>query len=131
MRALLPRAASLLRVAAAAGPASRPPCPALHCLRDAVCGGKLLVLEDLEVPSHKAKNIVNYISQMDNTEKVMLVDGGDIDKKLKLATQNLHYVNVLPSIGLKVYSILQHDTLIMTRDVVHRIVERMHTPINR
>ncbi|GJM95654.1 hypothetical protein PR202_ga12422 [Eleusine coracana subsp. coracana] len=90
--------------------------------------GKLLVYEDLEVPSHKTKNIVNYISQMDGTKKVLLVDGGDIDKKLKLATQNLHYVNVLPSIGLNVYSILQHDTLVMTRDAVNRIVERMHTP---
>lgn len=57
-----------------------------------------MVFEDLEVPSHKTKNIVNYIRQMDDTKKVLLVDGGDIDKKLKLATQNLHYVNVLPSI---------------------------------
>uniref|UniRef100_A0A0E0BSV5 Large ribosomal subunit protein uL4m n=1 Tax=Oryza glumipatula TaxID=40148 RepID=A0A0E0BSV5_9ORYZ len=93
--------------------------------------GKLLVFEDLEVPSHKTKNVVSYISQMEDTKKVLLVDGGDIDKKLKLATQNLHYVNVLPSIGLNVYSILQHDTLVMTRDAVNRIVERMHTPINR
>ncbi|KAG8090247.1 hypothetical protein GUJ93_ZPchr0011g27283 [Zizania palustris] len=60
--------------------------------------GKLLIFEDLEVPSHKTKNIVQYIRQMDDTKKVLLVDGGDIDKKLKLATQNLHYVNVLPSI---------------------------------
>jgi large subunit ribosomal protein L4 len=102
---------------------------------------------------------------MDDTKKVLLVDGGDIDKKLKLATQNLHYVNVLPSIvssvisvlevcliklsvlclvyfwlkdhsafmkqGLNVYSILQHDTLVMSRAAINRIVERMHTPINR
>ncbi|KAF8673577.1 hypothetical protein HU200_048664 [Digitaria exilis] len=93
--------------------------------------GKLLVFEDLEVPSHKTKNIVQYIKQMDDTKKVLLVDGGDIDKKLKLATQNLHYVNILPSIGLNVYSILQHDTLVMTRAAINRIVERMHTPINR
>ncbi|THU52120.1 hypothetical protein C4D60_Mb10t00660 [Musa balbisiana] len=33
--------------------------------------------------------------------------------------------------GLNVYSILLHDTLVMTRDAVSRIVERMHTPINR
>ncbi|KAJ1265373.1 hypothetical protein BS78_08G072000, partial [Paspalum vaginatum] len=89
---------------------------------------KLLVFEDLDVPSHKTKNIVNYITQMEGTKKVLLIDGGDIDKKLKLATQNLHYVNVLPSIGLNVYSILQHDTLVMTRDAVNRIIERMHTP---
>ncbi|CAN6447871.1 unnamed protein product [Victoria cruziana] len=93
--------------------------------------GKLLVFEDLEIPSHKTKNIVNYVSQMDNAKKVLLVDGGPIDEKLKLATQNLHYVNVLPSIGLNVYSILQHDTLVMSRDAVNRIVNRMHSPINR
>lgn len=33
--------------------------------------------------------------------------------------------------GLNVYSIFLHDTLVMSRDAVNRIVERMHTPINR
>lgn len=93
--------------------------------------GKLLVFDDMEVPSHKTKNIVNWANQMENSKKFLLVDGGLIDDKLKLATQNLHYVNVLPSVGLNVYSILLHDTLIMSRDAVNRIVERMHTPINR
>ncbi|KDP20700.1 hypothetical protein JCGZ_21171 [Jatropha curcas] len=93
--------------------------------------GKLLVFEDLEVPTHKTKNIVNCVKQMEDTKKLLVVDGGPINEKLKLATQNLHYVNVLPSIGLNVYSILLHDTLVMSRDAVNRIVERMHTPINR
>ncbi|XP_073053000.1 uncharacterized protein [Primulina eburnea] len=93
--------------------------------------GKLMVFEDLEVPSHKTKNIVNYVHQMENVKKLLLVDGGPINEKLKLGTQNLHYVNVLPSIGLNVYSILLHDTLVMSRDAINKIVERMHTPINR
>ncbi|PKA59008.1 50S ribosomal protein L4, chloroplastic [Apostasia shenzhenica] len=93
--------------------------------------GKLLVYEDFSVPNHKTKNIVNHVSLLENTKKVLLVDGGVIDDNLKLATRNLHYVNVLPSIGLNVYGILQHDTLVMTRDAVDRIVTRMHTPINR
>ncbi|KAK9089747.1 hypothetical protein Scep_028829 [Stephania cephalantha] len=89
-------------------------------------GPQLMIFDDLGLPSHKTKNIVNYVSQMENTKKVLLVDGGPIDEKLKLATQNVHYVN-----GLNVYSILLHDTLVMSRDAVNRIVERMHTPINR
>ncbi|KAK6773111.1 hypothetical protein RDI58_028349 [Solanum bulbocastanum] len=111
--------------------------------------GNLLVFEDLEIPSHKTKNIVNYFNQLENTKKLLVVDGGPISEKLKLATQNVHYVNVLPSIedpvhgsfvkmtsiflilGLNVYSILLHDTLVMSRDAVNKIVERMHTPINR
>ncbi|XP_027148605.1 uncharacterized protein LOC113749137 [Coffea eugenioides] len=93
--------------------------------------GKLMVFEDLEIPSHKTKNIVSYYNLMVDTKKLLLVDGDAINEKLKLATQNIHYVNVLPSIGLNVYSILLHDTLVMSRDAINRIVERMHTPINR
>ena len=59
---------------------------------------QLIIFEDLEVSTHKTKNLVNYVAQMENTKKVLLVDGGPINEKLKLATQNLHYVNVLPSI---------------------------------
>jgi len=44
---------------------------------------------------------------MDDSKKVLLVDGDDIDKKLKLATQNLHYVNVLPSIVSLIISLLE------------------------
>jgi len=48
---------------------------------------------------------VQYIGQMDDTKKVLLVDGGDINKILKLATQN--YVNVLPSIVSSMISVLE------------------------
>ncbi|KMT05649.1 hypothetical protein BVRB_7g167840 [Beta vulgaris subsp. vulgaris] len=93
--------------------------------------GKLLVFDDLTVPTHKTKNIVNWVDEMEDSKKLLLVDDGPISEKLKLATQNLHYVNVLPSVGLNVYSILLHDTLVMSRGAVNRIVERMHTPISR
>nr|GMD57668.1 50S ribosomal protein L4-like [Ipomoea batatas] len=96
-----------------------------------LCNLQLMVFEDMELPTHKTKNIVSYAQKMENAKKVLLVDGGPINENLKLATQNIHYVNVLPSIGLNVYSILLHDTLVMSRDAVNRIVERMHTPINR
>lgn len=57
-----------------------------------------MVFEDLEVPSHKTKNIVNYFKQLVDTKKLLLVDEDTINEKLRLATQNIHYVNVLPSI---------------------------------
>lgn len=59
---------------------------------------QLIVFDDLSVPTHKTKYMANYVAQMEDTKKVLLVNGGPIDEKLKLATQNLHYVNVLPSI---------------------------------
>jgi ribosomal protein L4 len=59
---------------------------------------QLLVFEDLEVPTHKTKNFLNYFKQLEDTKKLLIVDGGPINEKLKLATQNLHYVNLLPAI---------------------------------
>lgn len=50
------------------------------------------------MPSHKTKYVVTAVSQMEDAKKVLLVGGGPIDSNLKLATQNIHYVNVLPSI---------------------------------
>ncbi|KAK2392190.1 50S ribosomal protein L4, chloroplastic [Trifolium repens] len=87
--------------------------------------GKLLVFEDLEVPTHKTKNFLNYFKQLEDTKKLLIVDGGPINEKLKLATQNLHYVNLLPAIGLNVYSILLHDTLVMSKEAVNSIVGRI------
>ncbi|KAL9261621.1 Large ribosomal subunit protein uL4-like protein [Drosera capensis] len=68
---------------------------------------------------------------MNESTKLLLVDGGPIEENLKRATQNLRYVNVLPSIGLNVYSILLHDTLVMSRHAVNWMVEQMHTPISQ
>ncbi|XP_038984378.1 LOW QUALITY PROTEIN: 50S ribosomal protein L4-like [Phoenix dactylifera] len=74
--------------------------------------GKLLVFEDLAVPSHKTKNIKRT-------------------RTIKPYWNELNGYDKISNLGLNVYSILQHDTLVMTRDAVSRIVERMHTPINR
>ncbi|KMZ72677.1 50S ribosomal protein L4 [Zostera marina] len=92
--------------------------------------GKLIVFENFDIATHKTKHIASCMSQMDDVKKVLLVDDDSINEKLKMATKNLHYVNVLPSIGLNLYDILRHDTLVMTKADVDKIVERMHTPIN-
>lgn len=57
-----------------------------------------MIFDDLEVPTHKTKNIVHWVNGLDDSKKLLLVDDGVINEKLKLATQNIHYVNVLPSI---------------------------------
>jgi len=65
-------------------------------------------------------------------KKVLFVDDAEeINAPLCQATGNLHYANVIPAKGLNVYSILQHDTLIMTVSAIRSIERRLHTPINR
>ncbi|KAF5474864.1 hypothetical protein F2P56_006720 [Juglans regia] len=60
-----------------------------------VCRLGLKIALTARAAEGKTKNLVNYVKQMENTKKLLLVDGGPIGEKMKLATQNLHYANVL------------------------------------
>eukprot|EP00252_Welwitschia_mirabilis_P022638 TRINITY_DN6184_c0_g1_i1.p1 TRINITY_DN6184_c0_g1~~TRINITY_DN6184_c0_g1_i1.p1 ORF type:complete len:312 (-),score=46.28 TRINITY_DN6184_c0_g1_i1:188-1123(-) len=93
--------------------------------------GKLVILDKLKFDLHKTRYVASYLKQFERCKKFLFVDGGPVCTKFARATQNIPHANVLPSIGLNVYSILLHDTLVMTEDAVNRIVERMHTPIKR
>ena len=48
---------------------------------------------------------------------------------LRRGTANLPWVDVLPSVGLNVYSILQRDHLVITRGALEALVGRLRRPI--
>lgn len=61
---------------------------------------------------------------------------GDLDKagpdggaSLRRAAANLPWVDVVPSPGLNVYSILRRDYLVLTTQAVNAVVERLGRPI--
>ncbi|GBG85985.1 hypothetical protein CBR_g40797 [Chara braunii] len=94
--------------------------------------GKLLVLDSVEPPSTKTAELERLIADMGDIRKVLFVDGTDqVNETLQRASSNLHYVNVLPHQGLNVYSILQHDTLVLSLAAVRQIEERLTRPISR
>ena len=50
---------------------------------------------------------------------------------VRLSSRNLPHVQVLPQIGLNVYSILQHRSLILTRGALEQLIARLDAPIRR
>ena len=52
-------------------------------------------------------------------------DGGDINKNLCYATSNLEKVDVLPSRGLNVYSMLLRDKLVLSVGAVLMLEQRL------
>lgn len=63
---------------------------------------------------------------------VLMVDGaGGVPSSVVKSTRNIPWVDVIPVVGLNVYSILQRDVLVMTREAVEGLVTRLHTPIKR
>ena len=65
---------------------------------------QLLVLDNVTPASHKTKEMARYIEGLDQSKRVLIVDGADkVNTLLCRSTSNLYEANVLPA---KVYNIL-------------------------
>ncbi|KAG0579361.1 hypothetical protein M758_4G094100 [Ceratodon purpureus] len=101
-------------------------------LSSRIAEGKLKVFDSVEPQTLKTREMERLIAGMGDSKKVLFVDDAEVvNEPLCRATGNLHYINVIPAKGLNVYSILQHDTLVMTLGAIRKIEDRLHTPINR
>ena len=58
--------------------------------------------------------------------KVLVIDGESVDEGFKKAAGNLPGVNVMPAMGANVYDILNHDTLVLTKEAVEKLEARFN-----
>ena len=86
--------------------------------------GDLTIVDSLAMDSLKTKDFCSFM-ELHGWKSVLLVDGGDVNTNLCRATSNIQKVEVLPSIGLNVYSILLRDHLVLSLGAVHMLEERL------
>ena len=55
----------------------------------------------------------------------LFIDGQEVDINFALASRNILGVDVLPTIGANVYDILRKDKLVLTKDAVSCLEERL------
>ena len=55
----------------------------------------------------------------------LVVDGKEVDINFALASRNIAGIDVLPTIGANVYDILRRDKLVLTKDAVNCLEERL------
>ncbi|MCS5599304.1 MAG: 50S ribosomal protein L4, partial [Rhodospirillales bacterium] len=55
----------------------------------------------------------------------LVIDGTKTDPKFVSAAKNIKGLDVLPQIGANVYDILRRDTLVLTKDAVNMLQERL------
>ena len=87
-------------------------------------GGKLVILDDVKAKTHKTKPMAQALSKF-GFESVLVVCGKEVDPNFARATANLPKIDVLPSEGANVYDILRRDTLVLTKDAVAALTERL------
>lgn len=86
--------------------------------------GKLIILDAATATDHKTKPMAAAFKTL-GLESALVVTGKEVDANFARATSNLPRIDVLPSQGANVYDILRRDVLVLTKDAVSDLTERL------
>ena len=86
--------------------------------------GKLIILDKAEAKDHKTKNMAAAMKKL-GIESAVIVGGQEIETNFARAMTNIPKIDVLPSQGANVYDMVRRDVLILTKDAVSDLTERL------
>ena len=86
--------------------------------------GRLVVLDRAAADGHKTKALAGRLGKL-GWGSVLVIDGPVPDENFRRAAANLIGVDLLPQQGANVYDILRRDTLVLTKDAVKHLEERL------
>jgi large subunit ribosomal protein L4 len=86
--------------------------------------GKLVILDTATLKEAKTRTLAKQVSKLGWTS-ALVIDGAEVDGNFAKAAANIVGLDVLPSQGANVYDILRRDTLILTKEGVAKLVERL------
>lgn len=95
-------------------------------LSDKAMGGKLMVIDSLELKDAKTKLLAGKLGKLELGNRTLFIDGDAVETSFALASANLMNIDALPAIGANVYDILRADTLVLTRAAVEKLEARFN-----
>ena len=85
--------------------------------------GRLIVIEDLKLDSHKTKDLNKVLEGLKITKALVIFK--EEDKNFTLASRNLANISLAHLSGLNVYEALRYDQLVVTKDALKDIEGRL------
>jgi len=86
----------------------------------------LHIVDSLDLPSDDSQYLKELVESRGWGLSVLFVNDADvISKNIAIATDQLKSYNVMPVYGLNVYSMLKHETLVLTMDALEQIEQRL------
>jgi large subunit ribosomal protein L4 len=83
-----------------------------------------VVLDAASASEPKTKAVAAQLKAM-GLSSALIVDGTEIDRNFQLAARNIAGIDVLPQQGANVFDILRRDTLVLTKQAVEQLQERL------
>ncbi len=87
--------------------------------------GNLVVIDEAKLSSPKTKDLKSKL-QACGLNNCLFIDGKEVDMNFALASRNIADVDILPTIGANVYDILRKDKLVLTKDAVTCLEDRLN-----
>ena len=87
--------------------------------------GKLIVIDTAKTDAIKTKAMATALKALGANDSVLIIDGANLDKNFALSVRNIKHVDVLPEQGANVYDIIRRDTLVLTKNAVEQLTERL------
>jgi len=86
--------------------------------------GKLIILDSAKVDAPKTKALAAKFAKLGLTS-ALIIDGANLDPNFSKAARNIPHIDVLPEQGANVYDILRRDVLVLTKNAVEQLQERL------
>ena len=86
--------------------------------------GRLIIVDSADLGSAKTGALAKQIGKL-GWGTTLVIDGAQVNEKFALAARNIHGLDVLPQIGANVYDIMRRNTLVLTKDAVQQLQERL------
>ena len=86
--------------------------------------GNLVIVDEAKLSAPKTKDLLGKLDSC-GLKNCLFIDGKEVDANFALATRNIIGVDVLPTIGANVYDILRKDKLVLTKDAVACLEDRL------
>ena len=86
--------------------------------------GKLVILDEAVSKTGKTGDLAKQVEVL-GWYSTLVIGGAEIDPQFARVANNLKGLDVLPQIGANVYDILCRETLVLTKDAVKALQERL------
>ena len=94
-------------------------------LSERIREGKLMMLDNLELPSHRTKEFVSVLGNLElKGQSVLVVDDRE-NRNVELAVRNLERVDYLAPLRVHAYDVLAHQYILITEAAVAKLQERL------
>jgi large subunit ribosomal protein L4 len=86
---------------------------------------RLLLIDNLSLDTYKTKDLTAKIQKIGLSSVLFVGVDKEKDSNFCRASSNLQSIDVIPTAGINVYDILNHEYLILTTDAVETITQRL------